>query len=225
MRAQQELGQPLVIENKPGASGTIGSAEVAREVTEIDAVVVSTDCPEIATVAQAHGIAVINRPAELSTDAATSKVAVMHAVKAVEATHSGTVEVVVLLQPTSPLRNADDVRATLAPVLSGAADSAATFCPARSHPARTFRLTARCPEPFLTDAGWEARQALEPAWVINGAVYAVGMAAFRANPGPAFLFGRQVGIPMTVERSADIDTAFDFALAEAAAAYLESARR
>ena len=29
-RAQQELGQPLVIENKPGASGTIGSAEVAR---------------------------------------------------------------------------------------------------------------------------------------------------------------------------------------------------
>jgi tripartite-type tricarboxylate transporter receptor subunit TctC len=30
MRAQQELGQPLVIENKPGASGTIGSAEVAR---------------------------------------------------------------------------------------------------------------------------------------------------------------------------------------------------
>jgi tripartite-type tricarboxylate transporter receptor subunit TctC len=30
MRAQQELGQPLVIENKPGASGTIGAAEVAR---------------------------------------------------------------------------------------------------------------------------------------------------------------------------------------------------
>jgi tripartite-type tricarboxylate transporter receptor subunit TctC len=30
MRAQQELGQPLVIENRPGASGTIGSAEVAR---------------------------------------------------------------------------------------------------------------------------------------------------------------------------------------------------
>ncbi len=29
-RAQRELGQPLVIENKPGASGTIGSAEVAR---------------------------------------------------------------------------------------------------------------------------------------------------------------------------------------------------
>ena len=59
--------------------------------------------------------------------------------------------------------------------------------------------------------------ALEPAWVLNGAVYAVAMSAFRANHGPAFLFGRQAAIPMPTERSADIDTAFDFALAEAAA--------
>ena len=204
------LGKPLLV----------WSAEVAREVAGIDTVVVSTDCPDIAAVARAHGIAVIDRPAHLATDTATSKDAVLHAVEVIEATHTGHVEVVVLLQPTSPLRTADDVRATLAPVLAGVEDSAATFCPAKSHPARAYRLTAHGPEPFLADAGWADRQALEPAWVLNGAVYAVAMTAFRANPTPAFLFGRQAAIPMPIERSADIDTAFDFALAEAAALLL-----
>ena len=36
-RAQQELGQPLVIENRPGASGTIGSAEVRARLAPLGA--------------------------------------------------------------------------------------------------------------------------------------------------------------------------------------------
>ncbi|ARN64728.1 acylneuraminate cytidylyltransferase family protein [Vibrio vulnificus] len=101
------------------------SIEHALATKEVDKVVVSTDCNEIAEVAIAFGAEVIYRPDDISGDFASSEDALIHSVNELksagwEATH------VVFLQCTSPIRNNDDIAKTLSLVLSEQFDSALT---------------------------------------------------------------------------------------------------
>ncbi len=68
----------------------------ARATPQVDRVIVSTDSAEIAELARAHGAEVIDRPAAISGDTASSEAALLHALTVVEA------EVLVFLQATSP---------------------------------------------------------------------------------------------------------------------------
>jgi len=70
-----------------------------------DTIFVSTDDDEIASVSQQYGASVINRPAEISGDTATTESAVLHAVDSLK--YNGKV---MLLQPTSPLRMCKHLR-------------------------------------------------------------------------------------------------------------------
>ena len=93
----------------------------AGKATCLSRVIVSTDDVEIAAVARAHGIAApFVRPAELASDGAKSIDVALHAVDWLAEHESWTADVVVLLQPTSPLRTArhiDDAFALLMPEL------------------------------------------------------------------------------------------------------------
>jgi len=64
----------------------------------IQQVVVTTDCDEIAKVAESYGANIIKRPTELATDTAKTIDAVLHVIE------NSKSENIVLLQPTSPLR-------------------------------------------------------------------------------------------------------------------------
>ena len=68
----------------------------ARATAQVDRVIVSTDSAAIADLARAHGAEVIDRPAAISGDTASSEQALLHALDLVEC------DIVVLLQPTSP---------------------------------------------------------------------------------------------------------------------------
>jgi len=72
--------------------------EAAKGSRRLDRIVVSTEDPEIATFSRLHGVEVLDRPPELATDGATTAVVLQHAVRALNP------QVVVLLQPTSPIR-------------------------------------------------------------------------------------------------------------------------
>lgn len=90
------------IAGKPMIAYTIQAALASRRV---DAVVVSTDDPEIAQVARRYGASVpFLRPAPLARDDTATPPVVEHAVSQVEGS-GGLVEVVVTLQPTSPFIN------------------------------------------------------------------------------------------------------------------------
>ena len=81
------------------------SVEQAKNSTTVDRVILSTDCDKLAYIGEAYGADIIKRPAELATDAATVEDVVLHVLESLPETY----EIVVCLQPTSPLRFVADI--------------------------------------------------------------------------------------------------------------------
>ncbi len=196
-------GKPLIV----------WSIEVARSVDLIDRVVVSTDDEEIAAVASQHGAEVYLRPPHLATDEALVIDAIRDLIQTMRA-EGEEAPVMVLLEPTCPFRSVADVAACLTELAKEGMDSVATFKEADLNPHRAWVITDGRPAPFIPGANpWQPRQKLPPAHQLNGAVY-----AFRADrlpdDGVALLYGRSGAVLMPPERSIDVDTEFDFAVAE-----------
>lgn len=190
------------------------SIEVARQVSEIDRVIVSTDDAEIASVGRAHGAEVYARPPHLATDQSLVIDALKDLIKTLQAEHE-TPEWIILLEPTCPLRTADDVRSCLNLVAEGTYDSVATFKDAELNPHRAWRLVDGVPEVFIAGAvPWLPRQKLPKAYQLNGAVY-VFRANLLAEEAKSLLVGKVGAVLMPRERSQDIDDSVDFTIVEA----------
>jgi YrbI family 3-deoxy-D-manno-octulosonate 8-phosphate phosphatase len=100
----------------------------ARQSRHIDLVVVTTDDDEIAATATAFGAEVVRRPAELASDEATSEAALSHALENVRDRFDRNVELVVFLQPTSPLRQPGDLDGAIDRLSAEGADSLFSAC-------------------------------------------------------------------------------------------------
>jgi CMP-N,N'-diacetyllegionaminic acid synthase len=123
-------------------------------------------------------------------------------------------DVMVLLEPTCPLRSIGDVQDCLERIRAGC-DSAATFREAVLNPHRAWKIEGSEPAVFIPGAvPWLPRQLLPRAFQLNGAVYAFRPSRLRAD-SDALLFGRMGAVVMPAERSVDIDTEMDFLVAEA----------
>lgn len=196
-------GRPLI-------AHTIEAALAGRCV---DRVMVSTEDDEIAEVARRCGAEVpFVRPAELATDEASGDDVSRHWLEWVD-DHEPRPWAVVHLQATSPLRTADDIDRSIELLASGDWPCVASVCPARDHPAYMYRLVGDRAEPFLDASALPShRQRAEALFRLNGAIYATRFGAaleigkFHARP-----FGAYV---MPAERSIDIDTPLDLAVAE-----------
>ena len=190
------------------------SIDLARQVTEIDRIIVSTDDPQISSVALAHGAEVYDRPADLATDEALVIDALKELLRRLES-EGDAPEWVILLEPTCPLRSTKDVRDCLALAAQGRFDSVATFKDADLNPHRAWRLVEGTPEVFIPGAvPWLPRQRLPKAYQLNGAVY-VFRAAMLAAEAKSLLVGRLGAVLMPRERSQDIDDHLDFMIVEA----------
>lgn len=196
-------GKPLIV----------WSIEIAQAVTPVDRIIVSTDDAAIAAVAVQHGAEVYRRPPHLATDTALVVDALRQLAETLRAEGEAG-RVMVLLEPTCPFRSAADVTACIEELVRDHKDSVATFKTADLNPHRAWVINEGRPVPFITEANpWQPRQSLPPAYQLNGAVY-----AFRADLLPTesagLLYGRTGAVLMPPERSVDIDSEFDFAVAE-----------
>ncbi|MDE6536346.1 MAG: acylneuraminate cytidylyltransferase family protein [Muribaculaceae bacterium] len=187
----------------------------ALELADPERVIVSTDSDEIADVARRFGISEPHiRPVELATDTASTRDVLLDAMD--EAGRRGIdYDCVVLLQPTSPLRTADDIRATLK-AWSPEIDMAVTVRPAPCNPYYDcFETTV---DGFLRvskgDGLLTRRQDAPAAWQLNGAVYVISPARLREMEIGRMM--RRVPVPMPAERSLDLDTPLDWKIAELA---------
>lgn len=188
--------------------------DVAREIADDRHIILSTDDDAIARVARDCGLPVdYMRPAELATDTAGSREVILDAMdwaddKGID------YDCVVLLQPTSPLRTAGDVSNVIG-AYSPAIDMAVSVKEASSNP--YYNCYEVDPEGFMHiskgDGTLTRRQDAPKAWEFNGAVYAINPESIRRLPMGRF--AKRVAVEMPPERSVDIDTPLDLALAEA----------
>ncbi|MFV0633063.1 cytidylyltransferase domain-containing protein [Demequina sp.] len=193
------------------------AAQAALSVPAITDVCVSTDDAGIAQVARQYGAAVIDRPAQIAGDTATSESALVHALDVLEA-DGGPVDVLVFLQATSPFIPADCLADAVARVASG--DEDVVFSAFETY-AFLWREGEAGAEGVNHDSSFRPRrQDREPHFQETGAFYVMRAEGFRAA-GHRF-FGR-VGIAPVPESSAiEIDTAAELEMSRGLAALLAS---
>ncbi len=182
------------------------SIDAARKSHHVDRLILSSDDEAIIEVARSAGCDVpFIRDASLATDEASSMDVVADALRRVPG-H----DIVVLLQPTSPLRTAADIDGALTRLVESGAPACVSVREAEDHPYWTFRLDSagRLARFAELDSGVpQRRQDLPPAWCLNGAVYAARIDWFMNTR--TFLSDETVGFPMPADRSLDIDTFTD----------------
>ena len=187
----------------------VHSIRAALAATRLDAVVVSTEDDEIAAVASANGATVVKRPDALATDIVQNNAVVSHAIES----RGGADRIVVLLQPTSPLRTPLHIDACVAALIDRQARSAMTVTAVDHHPGKAVVIENGLIRPFTTDADMEARrQTMREVYRQNGAVYAVGVEDSLAEDRFYLRPSHAVVVPR--EDSIDIDSDIDLALAE-----------
>ncbi len=144
----------------------------------IDRVICSTDDNEIAEEAKRHGAEVpFMRPDDLSGDRASSIDMWRHAWLAAEDHYEQTFDVSVLLEPTSPMRQYEDIQRTVDALLDGPHKAAATFSPTPAHftPHKTLTVDGGGVIGFYLPEGARhaIRQTIPAYYHRNGLCYAV----------------------------------------------------
>lgn len=180
--------------------------------SEIDRVFVSTDDPEIAGAAKEAGAQVpFARPAELATAEIGKLPVITHLVEHVEA-DGMTIDRVVDLQPTSPLRTVADIEGCLG-LLDSGTDCVVTACTSPANP--YYNLVEPDVDGFLqlskrTTGPLVARQEAPEVFMVTGSVYCW----HRRTLEKGVLGGRTRYLIVPRERAVDIDDILDFRLAE-----------
>jgi CMP-N,N'-diacetyllegionaminic acid synthase len=201
-----------LVGNKPLIAWT---AEAASESGVVDRLVLSTDDREIADEGRRIGAEVpFLRPAELATDSSTSIDVNLHAINWLEEHENYRPDYVLLLQPTSPLRTAADIRASVALAVERQADSVVSVSAAHQHPLwmKTLDNEGRLFDLYPQSLTPTRRQDLPPAFALNGAIY-LNLRSFLLK-ARTFVCDHTYAYVMPTERSLDVDTPWDLYLAD-----------
>ena len=191
------------------------TALAARESGVIDRIVLSTDSDEIADAGRRSGLEVpFIRPASLAADDTPMLPVVRHAIDALSAS-GWTPDVIVLLQPTSPLRRPSHVRDAVTMLRETKADSVVTVVELPRHlsPDYVMRIEDGLLRPFLPEGErLTRRQDARPAYSRDGTVYACWRATLDRF---GTIYGERCQ-PLVVNAadSLSIDTPDDWAEAE-----------
>jgi CMP-N,N'-diacetyllegionaminic acid synthase len=186
------------------------SVEAAKGSKYIDRVILSSEDEEIIAVAKEWGCDVpFVRPRELAADDTPGIDPVLHALEMLPG-----YGYVVLLQPTSPLRTADDIDFCIEQMLRADAPCCVTVTEPSKSPYWMYTLGRDNRMEQLIKTGLATRrQDLPKAYALNGAVYVAETNWLKETK--SFLAEGVVAHIMPLERSFDIDTELDLFLAEA----------
>lgn len=190
------------------------SIEAALESGIFDTVYVSTDSEKYAETARKYGADVpFLRSKEASSDTASSMDAVWEALHNYEL-ESKTFDTVTLLQPTSPLRTAEDIRCAHRIMVEKGAEAVVSVCEVDHSPLWCNTLPENgCMDGFLIPEAYLPRQSLRTYYRLNGAIYMISTAALLRKKRLVYDADCYAYIMPRI-RSIDIDEPVDFLIAE-----------
>jgi len=185
------------------------TVQVAKEISQIHEVVVSSDSSEILAAAEKSGARALDRPAEYATDTASADSVIFHFLAVTDLRDD---DVIILLQPTSPLRSVQDLRHALAKFTGTGCVMSITETSECPYKVFTLAADQTLVPLFGEDDAFKPRQSFPVTYKPNGAIYIFTAGAFRAHDR----IPRHPLIPsiMSPERSLDIDTPADLRRAE-----------
>lgn len=194
-------GQPLL-------GWTLSAAKNSKY---IDKIFVSTDSPQIADIAASYDISIDElRPSILASDTTSSEDVLSYTIDK----FSDHIDIIVLLQPTSPLRTSSHIDEALELFINKKAHTVISVSPCEHSPLWTNTLpvdNSLCN--FIQDKNIKRSQELDEYFRINGAIYILDKKNFMETKKIHYSLGSYAYI-MPQEDSIDIDNLIDFKLAE-----------
>jgi len=196
----------LNLNGKPLIGWTIEAAQKSKYISKV---VLSSDDKEIIEVAKRMRCEVpFIRPASLAQDNSTSIDVVLHALENLEE-----FDYVVMLQPTSPLRNTEDIDSCIKYVLDQDINMCVSVTKADKSPFWMYWIKDEKLTPILSQKKMILRrQELPASYVLNGAIYVAKVSKFLEVK--TFFTEDTHSFVMPKERSLDIDDIYDFKLCE-----------
>lgn len=177
--------------------------------------VTTTDDEEIAEVARQYGSPVLMRPGELASDETPMVPVVWHALESVERDLGHQFDVIVLIQPTSPIRVGKDIDTVINMFKKDSQlESVISVCPMEDiNPARMYQID----ENGYMNSFWEEfethnRQSLPQVYIRNGAIYAVRRSVLKDQGN--LMSKHKKAYVMPRSHWATIDDERDFAIAD-----------
>lgn len=203
---------------KPMIAYTIEAAKGATKLTDF---LVSSESPEIIDVAREYGAPVpFVRPEELSGDAVRNIDVIIHALDFMEDKTGRPYDIIVLLQPTSPIRKPEHIDEAVELLWRSDLNSLASVKgPFKKRDPYIKRITEGVLEAYCTSA----ENSTDPFYMYNASIYAVKRDYLKKNR--KIVDSRQVPLVMDAIHSADVDTYEDLMVAETYLKYLEHTQK
>ena len=189
--------------------------EQVLEAKYLDRIIVSSDSDKVLSIAETYKkVEALRRPSDLASDTAPAIDYMKHAVNYCE-TQGWTPDLVVIIQPTSPIRNGEDIDKTIDCLRKNLiADSAVSIVklPHDVHPYKFKTLDGEVLRPWLVDEGQKtAEKDLPDIYIRNCAVYVFRVKNLRKD----ITYGEKcIGHKMKPESAVDINDMIDFEFAE-----------
>ncbi len=201
------------IDGLPLISYTISSA---LEVDRLTDIIVSTDDYEIGSISKELGVDVpFIRPPNLATDNSQSYPVIEHALKYMEKLRGFNYDVILMLQPTSPLRTSSHINEAIDLYNTEECDSVVSIVSVGgNHPLRMKKLDGNRLSNYVDQKSWNMlpRQVLPEVYIRNGAIYMIRRDEFIKNK--ELIGSNCLGYEMNNKDSVNIDTYIDLMVAE-----------
>ena len=196
----------LTLAGKPLIAWSIGAA---LKSCYIDEVLVSSDDDEILSIAKEYQAQIIKRPDSLATDTATSYDAIKHAID-----NTKRYDFIVLLQPTSPLRDEKHIDEAIQLLMDKDANSVISVCPMDHSPlwSNTLPNNGNMDNFLREDIKNKRSQDLPIYYRLNGAIY-ICRTEMLLSEKTFFLKEKSFAYMMDKKSSIDIDEKIDFKIA------------
>ncbi|HEY4475053.1 MAG TPA: acylneuraminate cytidylyltransferase family protein [Candidatus Paceibacterota bacterium] len=181
----------------------------------IDKVIVSTDSFGIATIAKKYGAEVpFLRPKELAEDRSNIGDAIVYTIRRLEKEEKYKPDYILLLQPTAPLREREDIIKCIKLIQNKKCDSVITVCPTNY---LFFNLDSKNKLSVANDPESKIRvklnrQSVRPIYTYNGLAYISERGVFLKHK--TFLTDNTYAVVCDAWRSVDLDNIEDWILAE-----------